>query len=72
LVGFAASNGTDVDDVAATAVGAGLKDGKDRLRHANEAGYVGCEHDVDVFGFDVGGLVQTFYETAVHFPMLVL
>lgn len=64
LVGLAAGDGPDVDDVAAAAVGAGLEDGEDGLRHVDEAGDVGVEHDGDVCGGDVGGLGDALDEAA--------
>jgi hypothetical protein len=64
LVGLAAGDGADVYNVAAAAVGARLEDGQDGLGHCDEAGDIGREHGVDVFGEDVGGLRDAFDEAA--------
>jgi hypothetical protein len=65
LVGFAAGDGADVDDVAFAAVGARFEDGEDGLGHGDEAGDVGGEHGVNVGGGDGGGLSDAFDKAAV-------
>ena len=57
LVGFAAGDAADVDDVAGVLL---LEDGQDGLGHGDEAGDVCGEHGVDVGGGDGGGLGDAF------------
>lgn len=63
LVGLTASDGADVYDVAAPAVGARLEYGKNSLGHVDETGDVGGEHNVDVFLLDSRRLSDALDQT---------
>lgn len=64
LVGFAACDRADVDDITTAAVGAREEDGQNGLGHGDQACDVGLEHDVDVGLVDFGGLVYALDEAA--------